>query len=97
MVNACAVLGVEVIKCNAQRLNSASLRLGIDDTDKTCKNRQAGKLINRLSTCVGVFSQSAVNNHQLENFREVLEEFVRMYNDIVSTEYIQGAHGRVLA
>jgi hypothetical protein len=80
VVNACAALGVEVIKCNAHRLNSATIwSLGIGGTDKTCKNRQMGKLMNRLAACVGVFSHSAVNNDHLKEIQGVQEEFVRIY------------------
>ena len=54
-VNACAALGVEVIKCNCRRVNAAVLwSLGIAGSAMTCKNKPMGVLMNKLAACVGV-------------------------------------------
>ena len=66
VVNACAALGVEVIKCNCHRVNSAVLwSLGIAGSATTCKNKPMGALMKKLAACVGVWSHSAVNNDKL--------------------------------
>ena len=67
VVNACAALGVEVIKCNCHRVNSAVLwRLGIAGSATSCKNKPMGALMKKLAACVGVWSHSAVDNDKLK-------------------------------
>ena len=64
---ACEALGVEVIKCNCRRVNSAVLwSLGISGAAARCKNKAMSELMKKLATCVGVFSHSAVNNDMLK-------------------------------
>ena len=54
-VNACAALGVEVIKCNCHRVNSAVLwSLGIAGFATRCKNKPIGAVMKKLVACVGV-------------------------------------------
>ena len=81
VVNACAALGVEVIKCNCHRVISAVLwSLGIAGSATTCKNEPMGALIMKLAACVGVWSHSAVNNDKLKDIQRQLEEdFHEMY------------------
>ena len=75
VVNACAVLGVEVIKCNCHRVNSAVLwSLGIAGSATTCKNKPMGALMKKLATCVRVWSHSTVNNDKLKDIQRQLEE-----------------------
>ena len=53
VVNACAALGVEVIKCNCHRVNSAVLwSLGVAGSATTCKNNPMGALMKKLAACV---------------------------------------------
>ena len=67
VANACEVLGVEVIKCNCHRVNSAVLwSLGISGAAAPCKNKAMGELMKKLAACVGVVSHSAVNNDMLK-------------------------------
>ena len=74
-VSACAALGVEVIKCNCHRVNSAVLwSLGIAGSATTCKNKPMGALMKKLAACVGVWSHSAVNNDKLKDIQRQLEE-----------------------
>ena len=73
--NACAALGVEVIKCNCHRVNSAVLwSLGIAGSATTCKNKPMGALMKKLAACVGVWSHSTVNNDKLKDIQMQLEE-----------------------
>ena len=75
VVNACAALGVEVIKCNCHRVNSAVLwSLGIAGAATTCKNKPMDALMKKLAACVGVWSHSAVNNDKLKDSQRQLEE-----------------------
>ena len=75
VVNACAALGLEVIKCNCHRVNSAvSWSLGIAGSATTCKNKPMGDLMKKLAACVGVWSHSAVNNDKLKDIQRQLEE-----------------------
>ena len=75
VVNACAALGVEVIKCNCHRVNSAVLwRLGIAGSATSCKNKPMGALMKKLAACVGVWSHSAVDNDKLKDIQRQLEE-----------------------
>ena len=74
VVNACAALGVEVIKCNCHRVNSAVLwSLGIAGSATTCKNKPIGAPMKKLAACVGVWSHSA-NNDKLKDIQRQLEE-----------------------
>ena len=81
VVNACAALGVEVIKCNCHRVNSAVLwSLGIAGSATTCKNKPMGALMKKLAACVGVWSHSVVNNDKLKDIqRQLKEEFHQIY------------------
>ena len=76
VVNACILLEVEVIKCNAHRLNSAAMwALGICGSVKKCGNPEMEKLMKKLAALVGVFSHSAVNNDEFKAIQtESLEE-----------------------
>ena len=66
-------MGVEVIKCNCHRVNSAVLwSLGIAGSATTCKNKPMGA--KKLAACVGVWSHSAVNNDKLKDVQRQLEE-----------------------
>ena len=75
VVNACILLEVEVIKCNAHRLNSATMwALGICGSVKKCENPEMEKLMKKLAALVGVFSHSA-NNYEFKDIQtESLEE-----------------------
>ena len=76
-MNACAALGVEVIKCNCHRVNSAVLwSLGIAWSATTCKRKPTGVLMKKLAACVSVWSHSAVNNDKLEDIQRQLVEDV---------------------
>ena len=75
IVNACAALGVGVIKCNCHRVNSAVLwSLGIAGSATTCKNEPMGALMMKLKACVGVWGYAAVNNDKLKDTQRQLEE-----------------------
>ena len=75
VVNACAAFGVDVIKCNRHRVNSAVLRsLGIAGSATTRKNKPMGALMKKLAACIGVWSHSAVNNDKLKDVQRQLEE-----------------------
>ena len=72
-VNACTALGVEVIKCNCNRVNSAVLwSLGIAGSATTCKNKPMGAVMKKLAACVGVWNHSAVNNDKLKDIQRQL-------------------------
>lgn len=81
VVNACEALGVEVIKCNCHRVNSAVLwSLGIAGSAARCKNKPMGELMKKLAACVGVWSHSAVNNDKLKEIqRQIEEDFHEVY------------------
>ena len=80
MVNACALVEVPVILCNAHRLNSATIwSLGIGGSVNTCKNPTMEKLMKKLAACVGVFRHSAVNNDELKEIQKLQEEFHVVY------------------
>lgn len=50
VVNACRNLGVEVLKCNAHRLNSVTMwALGISGSVNTCESPAMEKLMKRLA------------------------------------------------
>jgi hypothetical protein len=80
VVNACKLLGVEVLKCNAHRLNSATMwALGVNGSVSTCENPDMEKLMKRLAALVGVWSHSAVNNDELKAIQRIQEEFLKVY------------------
>ena len=80
VVNACRHLGVEVLKCNAHRLNSVTMwALGMNGSLKTGENPAMEKLMNRLAAIVGVFSHSAVSNDELKDIQRLQEEFQIIY------------------
>ena len=63
VVNAYEALGVEVIKCNCHRVNSAVLwSLGISGAAARCKNKAMGELMKKRATRVCFISHSVVNN-----------------------------------
>ena len=81
VVNACIMLGVEIIKCNAHRLNSVTMwALGIRGSVKTCENPGMEKLTKRLAAVVGVFSHSAVNNDELKEIQKLQDGFSKIYD-----------------
>ena len=81
VVNACEALGVEVIKCNCRRVNSATLwSLGISGYVATCKNKAMGDLIKKLAACVGVFSHSTANNDKLKDIQRLEKDLQRVYD-----------------
>jgi len=80
VVKACTRLGVPVLKCNAHRLNSATMwALGISGSKKTCENPPMEKLMKKLAALVGVFSHSAVNNDELKDIQKLQEGFHNVY------------------
>ena len=80
IVDACEALGVEVIKCNCHRVNSAVMwSLGISDAAARCKNKAMGELMKKLAACVGVFSHSVVNNDILKELQKLEENLHRIY------------------
>ena len=81
VVNACIMLGVAVINCNAHRLNSVTMwALGIRRSVKTCENPGIEKLMKRLAAVVGVFSHSAVNNDKLKEIQKLQDGFSKIYD-----------------
>ena len=93
VVNACEASGVEVIKCNCDRFNSAVLwSLGISGAAARCKNKAMGELMKKLAACVGVFSHSAVNNDMLKELQKLEKDLNRIYelirrNDMLTQDY----------
>ena len=80
VVNAYEAVGVEVIKCNCHRVNSAVLwSLGISGAAARCKNKAMSELIKKLVACVGVFSHSAVNNDMLKELQKLEKDLHRIY------------------
>lgn len=80
VVHACRNLDVEVLKCNAHRLNSVTMwALGINGSIRTGENPAMEKLMKRLAAVVGVFSHSAVNNDELKDIQRLQEEFQIIY------------------
>lgn len=80
VVNACRNLDVEVLKCNAHRLNSVTMwALGINGSIRTGENPAMENLMKRLAAIVGVFSHSAVNNDELKDIQRLQEEFQTIY------------------
>ena len=81
VVNACMMLGVAVIKCNAHRLNSVTMwALGERESVKMCENSGMEKLMKRLAAVVGVFSHSAVNNDELKEIQKLQDGFSKIYD-----------------
>lgn len=80
IINACEALGVQVIRCNAHRLNTGTLwALGIAGSANNIKNKEMGDLMKKLAACVGVFSHSAVNNDELKEIQKLQEDLRRVY------------------
>ena len=80
VVNACAALGVEVIKCNCHRISSAVLwSLGIAGSATNCTNKPMGALMKTLAACFGIWSHSAVNNNKLKEQSQLEEDFHEIY------------------
>ena len=78
-MNVCEALGVEVVKCNCHRVNSAVLwSLGISGAAASCKNEAMGELM-KLAACIGVFSHSAVNNDMLKEFQKLWRRTSTVY------------------
>lgn len=87
VVNACSNLGVDVVKCNAHRLNSATIRaLGMWGNSSTCKNAAVGKLMSRLAACVRVFSHPVVNNDERKEIQQLQEDCFRIYQLIARND-----------
>lgn len=62
VVNACVLLGVAMIRCNAHQLKSVTVwALRISGSVKNCKNPERQKLMKRLAAVTWVFSLSTVN------------------------------------
>ena len=77
-MNVCEALGVDVIKCNCHRVNSAVLwSLGISGSTARCKNKTMCELTKTLAACVGVFSHSAVND-MLKELKKLEEDLHRI-------------------
>ena len=73
-------MGVEVIKCNCHRINSAALwSLGISGAAARCKYKAMGELMKKLAARVGFISHSAVNNHMLKELPKLEEDLHRIY------------------
>ena len=80
VVSVCEAWGVEVIKCNCHRVNSAILwSLSISDAAARCKNKAMGKLMKKLAACVGVSRHSTVNNDMLKELQKLEEDFHCIY------------------
>ena len=80
VVNACKSRDVDVLKCNAHRLNSVTMWvLGVNGSVNTCENPVMEKLMKRLAALVGVFSHSAVNNDEVKAIQKLQEEFHKIY------------------
>ena len=78
--NACQSLDVDVLKCNAHRLNSVTMwAWGVNGSVNTCENPAMEKLMKRLAALVVVFSHSAVNNDELKAIQKLQEEFHKIY------------------
>ena len=79
-VNACDAWGMEVIKSNCHRVNSAVLwSLRISGFAARCKNKAMYELMKKLAPCVGVFRYSAVNNDMLKELQKLEEDLHRIY------------------
>ena len=80
VVIACEALGMEVIKRNCHRVNSAVLwSLGISSAAVRCKNKAMGELMKKLAAYIGVFSHSTVNNDMLKELQKLEEDLHRLY------------------
>ena len=83
VVNACKALGVEVIKCNCHRVNSATFwSLGVSGSAATCKNKATGDLMKKLAACVDVFSHCASINDKLKDTQR-LEKDLQRVDDLI--------------
>lgn len=79
VVNACKNLGVEVIKCNAHRLNSVTMwALGENGSAKTWRRPRHGEA-DEETCCYRIYSNSAVNNDELKAIQRLQEEFQQVY------------------
>ena len=73
-------MGVEVIKCNCYRVNSAVLwSLDISGAAARCKNKAMGELMKKLAARVGFISHSAVNNDMLKELQKLEKDLHRIY------------------
>ena len=80
VVNTCEALGVEVIMCNCHHVNSAVLwSLGISGSAARCKKKAMGEVVKKRAACVGVFSQSAINNGMLNKLQKLEEDLHVIY------------------
>ena len=78
VVNACNALGLLVIKCKCNRVNSAVLwALGIAGNGR--KNKDMGDLMKKLAALVGVFSHAAVNNDKLKDLQRLEDDLHQVY------------------
>ena len=76
VVNARKSLNIDVLKCNADRLNSITMwALGVNGSVNKCENPAMEKLMKRLAALVGVFSHSAINNDELKAIKKLQGEF----------------------
>ena len=79
-MNACEALGVELIKRNCHRVNSAVLwSLGVSGAAARCKNKATGELMKKLAACAGVFNHSTVNNDMLKELQKLEEDLHRIH------------------
>ena len=73
-------MGVEVIKRNCHRINSAVLwSLGISGAAVRCKNKAMDKLMKKLAARVGYISHPAVNNDMLKELQKLEEDLHCIY------------------
>ena len=80
IVNAATSLGVEVIRWNAHRLNTAVVwALGIEGSESTRRNKDGEALMKKLAACVRVFTHAAVNNDKSKEIQELHEEVCHVY------------------
>eukprot|EP00752_Nemacystus_decipiens_P004552 g4156.t1 len=83
IVNACKALGIPVVECNCQRINSAVLcALGTAGSMATRNNKLVGALMKKLAALVGVFSHSAFNNDMPEEFQRLEADLHGVYQII---------------
>ena len=73
VVNAFGNCGVEVVLCNAHRLNTAvHWALGIAGSDATNMNPEMKALVGKIAALVGHFSHSSANNDAFRAVQEAL-------------------------
>ena len=77
-------MGVEVIKCNCHRVNSAVLWSlpGISGAAARCKNKAMGELMKKLAARVGFVRHSAVNNDMRKELQKLEGDLHRIYEFI---------------